>query len=144
MAAMRGGFRSVLSNGSILKNAVLQRVRLGNPALRPLLFSRHESVSSARIEEHGFESTTISDILKNKGKSNDGSWLWCTTDDSVYDAVKSVCIFVLYLSCYCILVLHRLCSQFYTDFITANNLMVIICQWINVICRWLSTMLEPW
>lgn len=90
MAAMRGGFRSILSNGSILKNAVLERVRLGNPVLRPLMFSRYESVSSARIEEHGFESTTISDILKGKGKSNDGSWLWCTTDDSVYDAVKSM------------------------------------------------------
>ncbi|XVF60375.1 hypothetical protein PTKIN_Ptkin08bG0040300 [Pterospermum kingtungense] len=37
------------------------------------------SVSSARMEEHGFESTTISDILKAKGK-----------DDTVYDAVKSM------------------------------------------------------
>ncbi|KAK1380063.1 hypothetical protein POM88_026807 [Heracleum sosnowskyi] len=36
MAAMRGGFRSILSNGSILKNAVLERVRLGNPVLRPV------------------------------------------------------------------------------------------------------------
>ncbi|KAK1381213.1 Cystathionine beta-synthase (CBS) family protein [Heracleum sosnowskyi] len=90
MATVRGGFRSILSNGTILKNAVLERVRLGNPVLRPLMFSRYESVSSARIEEHGFESTTISDILKGKGKSNDGSWLWCTTDDSVNDAVKSM------------------------------------------------------
>ena len=42
MDAMRGGFRSILSNGSVLKNAVLQGVRLGNAAVRPLLFSRHE------------------------------------------------------------------------------------------------------
>ncbi|KAK1383997.1 hypothetical protein POM88_021732 [Heracleum sosnowskyi] len=34
MAAMRGGFRSILSNGSILKNAVLERVHLGNPVMR--------------------------------------------------------------------------------------------------------------
>ncbi|KAK2980422.1 hypothetical protein RJ640_025268 [Escallonia rubra] len=82
--------QGILSNGSALKNAVLQRIRLVNPVMRPLLFARHESVSTARIEEHGFESTTISDILKGKGKSADGSWLWCTTDDTVYDAVKSM------------------------------------------------------
>ncbi|XLR30623.1 hypothetical protein S83_058523, partial [Arachis hypogaea] len=40
----------------------------------------------ARMEEHGFEGTTISNILEAKGKSIDGSWLWCTTNDSVYDA----------------------------------------------------------
>jgi hypothetical protein len=57
------------------------------------VFSRFESVSSAPIEETGFESTTIADILKEKGKNADGSWLWCTTDDTVYDAVKSVSIF---------------------------------------------------
>ncbi|KAL2557719.1 CBS domain-containing protein CBSX3 [Forsythia ovata] len=87
---MQGGIRSIFSCGSVLKNAVLQHVRLVNPAMRPLLFARHESVQAARIEEHGFESTTISDILKNKGKSADGSWLWCATDDTVYDAVKSM------------------------------------------------------
>lgn len=92
---MQGGFRAILSHGSFLKNAVLQRARLVNPVMQPLLFSRHESVSAARIEEHGFESTTISDIMKAKGKSADGSWLWCTTDDSVYDAVKSVCYLCL-------------------------------------------------
>uniref|UniRef100_A0A5B7ARL2 CBS domain-containing protein n=1 Tax=Davidia involucrata TaxID=16924 RepID=A0A5B7ARL2_DAVIN len=87
---MQGGIQAILSHGNVLKNAVLQRVRVVNPVMRPLLFSRYESVSSARMEEHGFESTTISDILKGKGKSADGSWLWCTTDDSVYDAVKSM------------------------------------------------------
>lgn len=79
-----------MSHGSLIKTAFLQRVRVVNPVLRPFIFSRNESVSSARIEEHGFESTTISDILKDKGKSADGSWLWCTTDDTVYDAVKSM------------------------------------------------------
>ncbi|KVH94176.1 Cystathionine beta-synthase, core [Cynara cardunculus var. scolymus] len=44
---------------SIVKNAVLQHVRLVNPLVRPL--TRLESTSAARIEEHGFESTTISD-----------------------------------------------------------------------------------
>ncbi|KAK4851575.1 hypothetical protein QYF36_016464 [Acer negundo] len=46
--------------------------------------------SSARMEEHGFESTLIADVLKAKGKGADGSWLRCTTDDSVYNAVKSI------------------------------------------------------
>lgn len=89
---MQGAIRSISSHGSILKNAVLQRIRLGNPIAQPLLFSRYQSATptSARIEEHGFESTTISDILSAKGKSADGSWLWCTMDDTVYDAVQSM------------------------------------------------------
>ncbi|XP_022866963.1 CBS domain-containing protein CBSX3, mitochondrial-like, partial [Olea europaea var. sylvestris] len=74
----------------VLKNAVLKHVRLVTPAMRPLMFVRHESVSAAHIEEHGFESTKIADILKAKGKNADGSWLWCTTEDTVYDAVKSM------------------------------------------------------
>jgi len=82
----------MFSHGSVFKSAVLRHVRLVNPVLvsRPLMFVRQETTSTARIEEHGFESTKISDILKGKGKGADGSWLWCTTDDSVYDAVKSV------------------------------------------------------
>ena len=87
---MQGGLRSFLSHGNVFKNAVLQRIRMVNPLLQPVAFSRFESVTPARMEEHGFESTTISDILKGKGKSADGSWLWCTTDDTVYEAVKSV------------------------------------------------------
>ncbi|CAL0317739.1 unnamed protein product [Lupinus luteus] len=87
---MLGGLRVFLSHGNVIKNAVLQQVRMVNPLLQPVAFSRFESVKSARIEEHGFESTTIADILKGKGKGADGSWLWCTTDDTVYDAVKSM------------------------------------------------------
>ncbi|KAK6121655.1 hypothetical protein DH2020_044601 [Rehmannia glutinosa] len=87
---MQGGIRAIFSNGNVLKNAVLRHVRVVSPAMRPLMLTRHESTSAARIEEHGFESTTISDVLTAKGKGADGSWLWCTTDDSVYDAVKSM------------------------------------------------------
>ncbi|KAL9235758.1 hypothetical protein vseg_010494 [Gypsophila vaccaria] len=84
---MQGLVRGLLVNG---KNAVLQQCRLGNQWARPVALARFETTASARIDEHGFERTTISDILKGKGKSADGSWLWCTTDDSVYDAVKSM------------------------------------------------------
>ncbi|XP_016510940.2 CBS domain-containing protein CBSX3, mitochondrial-like [Nicotiana tabacum] len=87
---MQGGFKQIISHGSFLKSAVLRHVRLVNPIAKPLIFARHETTSAARIEEHGFESTKIADILKGKGKGADGSWLWCTTDDSVYDAVKSM------------------------------------------------------
>ncbi|KAI9198277.1 hypothetical protein LWI28_012916 [Acer negundo] len=88
---MHRAVQSLLSNGNAVKTAVLERFRVANPMLlRPVVFSRFQSTSSARIEEHGFESTRIADVLKAKGKGADGSWLWCTTDDSVYDAVKSM------------------------------------------------------
>ncbi|KAJ8751611.1 hypothetical protein K2173_016862 [Erythroxylum novogranatense] len=87
---MKRAIHGFLLHGNAVKSSVLRHARIGNPVLQPLIFSRHESVSSARIEEHGFESTTIADILKAKGKAADGSWLWCTTDDTVYDAVKSM------------------------------------------------------
>lgn len=88
---MQGGIKACLLHGNTVKNAVLQHIRVATPLIRPLMFSRFETTSSApRIEEHGFESTTISDVMKAKGKGADGSWLWCTTDDTVYDAVKSM------------------------------------------------------
>ncbi|KAJ6843779.1 CBS domain-containing protein CBSX3, mitochondrial [Iris pallida] len=87
---MQVAMQAIRSRGNVLRHAVLQQIRVLNPIMRPAIFSRSESVSSARLEEHGFESTTISDILKLKGKSADGSWLWCTTEDTVYDAVKSM------------------------------------------------------
>ncbi|CAN1839594.1 CBS domain-containing protein CBSX3, mitochondrial, partial [Linum perenne] len=88
---MQGAIGAFFSKAGVVKTTLLQHVRVLNPALRPLVFSRSESVSSAaRIEEHGFEHTTISDVLSAKGKGADGSWLWCTTDDTVHDAVHSM------------------------------------------------------
>lgn len=89
---MLGALKAFSSHGNFVKNVVLRHVRVVNPLIQPAVFSRFESTASARIEEHGFESTRIADILNSKGKGADGSWLWCTTDDSVYDAVKSVSI----------------------------------------------------
>ncbi|GKV20744.1 hypothetical protein SLE2022_198500 [Rubroshorea leprosula] len=87
---MQAGIQAFRLHGNTVKNAVLQRIRVATPVMRSIMFTRFESVSSARMEEHGFESTTIADILKAKGKNADGSWLWCATDDTVYDAVKSM------------------------------------------------------
>lgn len=85
---MQGGIQAIFSHGNVIKSAVLRHMRVMPPAMRSL----HESAPApaARMEEHGFESTTISDVLSTKGKSADGSWLWCTTEDTVYDAVKSM------------------------------------------------------
>lgn len=90
---MQAVIRSFVSGGNVVRSSLLQHLRVINPAIQPsvLLSSRSESTQPARMEEHGFESTTISDVMNAKGKSADGSWLWCTTDDTVYDAVKSVC-----------------------------------------------------
>ncbi|KEH25897.1 cystathionine beta-synthase (CBS) family protein [Medicago truncatula] len=87
---MQGGLRSFLSNEKVIQNVFLQRVRTVNPLLQPVSFSQFEYATPACIEEHGFESTTISDILQGKGKGANGSLLWCTTDDTVYVAVKSM------------------------------------------------------
>lgn len=87
---MQGAIQAIRSRGGVLKSAILRHVRIVNPAMLPTVFSHFQSVSSSRLEEHGFESTTIADILKDKGKSADGSWLWCTTEETVYDAVKSM------------------------------------------------------
>ncbi|XP_073104628.1 CBS domain-containing protein CBSX3, mitochondrial [Elaeis guineensis] len=87
---MQGALQAIRAQGNVLKCAVLRHVRIMNPAMLPTAISRFESTSPAQLEEHGFESTTISDVLKAKGKGADGSWLWCTTDDTVYDAVKSM------------------------------------------------------
>lgn len=93
---MQAVVRSLVSGGNVVKASVLQHLRVINPAIQPSVFcSRSESTQPARMEETGFESTTISDVMKSKGKSADGSWLWCTTDDTVYDAVKSVCLLTL-------------------------------------------------
>lgn len=88
---MQGGIQAILSHSNVIKSAVLRHLRVAPPAARSLMFARHESTTpAARMEEHGFESTTISDVLSAKGKTADGSWLWCTVEDTVYDAVKSV------------------------------------------------------
>lgn len=89
---MQRAFQSVVYGGGVIKAALVSRVGIANPMKRLNDSMRHQLFTSATtIEEHGFESTCIADILTAKGKSADGSWLWCTTDDTVYDAVKSVC-----------------------------------------------------
>lgn len=78
------GFRSL---ATVSRSLVQQwRLRL------PLVSTRGLAGMPQASEESNpaFESTTIADIMRTKGADNDGSWLWCTTDDTVYDAVKSM------------------------------------------------------
>lgn len=100
ISMMQGAIKVIRSRGNLLSHAVLSHVRLSvtkspnllRPValLSPRFFDSSAATSGAKLEETGFESTTIADILKAKGKGADGSWLWCTTEDTVYEAVKSV------------------------------------------------------
>jgi CBS domain-containing protein len=87
---MQRAMQAIGSHGNVLKSAVLGHISAPKSAMLPTAFSRFMSVSTASLEERGFETVTISDVLKSKGKGADGSWLWCTTEDTVYDAVKSM------------------------------------------------------
>lgn len=99
---MQGLAKLVQAQGRAVSGSVLQHIRVGGYWGEPAYLggfsfnsssqTRKESGQPSKegLEEHGFESTTIADIIKEKGKKADGSWLWCTVDDSVYDAVKSV------------------------------------------------------
>ncbi|KAH6776558.1 Cystathionine beta-synthase family protein [Perilla frutescens var. hirtella] len=45
---------------------------------------------SHSMPEKGLQNTTVAEVLATKGKDQVGSWLWCRTDDVVYDAVKQM------------------------------------------------------
>lgn len=53
------------------------------------LFSRISS-SIPEVPHRGLENVTVADVLMTKEEDKTGSWLWCRTDDTVYDAVKNV------------------------------------------------------
>jgi CBS domain-containing protein len=89
---MQGLGRLVQAHGKALSSSVLQHVRVAGGVVSSFQV-RQESgqpKKQAVLEDQGFESTTIADILKEKGQKADGSWLWCSVDDTVYDAVKSM------------------------------------------------------
>ncbi len=89
---MQGLVRLVHVQGRALSGSVLQHLRVEGSAFSSTIQARKESGQPSKdsLEEHGFERSTIADILKEKGQKADGSWLWCTVDETVYDAVKHV------------------------------------------------------
>ncbi|CAM6044851.1 unnamed protein product [Sphagnum compactum] len=85
---MQGLARLVQVQGRALSASLLQHIRLGGSTIQTRKESGQPNKES--LEEHGFERSTIADILKEKGQKADGSWLWCTVDQTVYDAVKQM------------------------------------------------------
>ncbi|KAH7850288.1 hypothetical protein Vadar_030478 [Vaccinium darrowii] len=55
------------------------------------VFDRSRRVAySPATREKGLENTTVAEVLMTKGEEKVGSWLWCRTDDTIYDAVKQM------------------------------------------------------
>lgn len=96
---MQGLVRLVQAQGRALSGSVLQHIRVSAPYSFGIQMRQESGQPNKKesLEEHGFESTTIADIIKEKGQKADGSWLWCSVDDTVYDAVKSVSTFYVKL-----------------------------------------------
>jgi hypothetical protein len=83
---MEGLVRGIRSCQETLRVAILK-----HPRDRRNIFSRFGRVtSSLPVREKGLENLTVADILMTKGEDKIGSWLWCRTTDSVYDAVENV------------------------------------------------------
>uniref|UniRef100_A0A2P2QT89 Uncharacterized protein n=1 Tax=Rhizophora mucronata TaxID=61149 RepID=A0A2P2QT89_RHIMU len=58
------------------------------------VFPRFECMtSSPSTPEKGLENLTVADVLVTTGEEKVGSWLWCYTNDTLYDAVKNVCFY---------------------------------------------------
>ncbi|KAA8537610.1 hypothetical protein F0562_027217 [Nyssa sinensis] len=86
---MQGLARIVRSCQETLKLAILQNSPVGDNAEMKRVFSRCGCVtSSPTMQQKGLENTTVAEVLMAKGEEKVGTWLWCRTDDTVYDAVK--------------------------------------------------------
>lgn len=87
---MQGIGRATRSCQETLKLAILQHRHGRSTAGRKNVFSRHECVTTSNptMEQKGLENTTVAEVLMTKGEEKSGSWLWCRTNDTVYDAAK--------------------------------------------------------
>lgn len=47
-------------------------------------------IESRLVHRNGLENTTVAEVLMTKGDEKVGSWLWCKSDDTVYDAAKQM------------------------------------------------------
>ncbi|KAL1539542.1 CBS domain-containing protein cbsx3, mitochondrial [Salvia divinorum] len=55
-----------------------------------LNLTKHPKGLNGSRPETGLHNTTVAEVLSTKGQGKAGSWLWCRTDDTVYDAVKQM------------------------------------------------------
>ncbi|KAI3759138.1 hypothetical protein L6452_06713 [Arctium lappa] len=47
-------------------------------------------IESRLVDRKGLENTTVAEVLMTKEDEKVGSWLWCKSDDTVYDAAKQM------------------------------------------------------
>lgn len=81
-----------------LSNAVRQHVGLNRsshaaPALTSYFvrgFSESATQTSEGAGPSQFQETTVGDLMGSKNAETDGAWLWCSTTDTVFDAVKAM------------------------------------------------------
>ncbi|KAL7175373.1 hypothetical protein ACSBR2_029052 [Camellia fascicularis] len=85
--------RAVRSCHETLKLAILQHSLVRDTTGMNKVFSRCGHVTSSpppAMHQKGLENTTVADVLMTKGGEKVESWLWCSTDDTVHDALKQV------------------------------------------------------
>lgn len=51
-------------------------------------------IKSPLTHQKGLENTTVAEVLMTKEDEKVGSWLWCKSDDTVYDAAKQVYYYI--------------------------------------------------
>ncbi|KAI8025999.1 Ubiquitin-conjugating enzyme E2 28 [Camellia lanceoleosa] len=91
---MQGFVRVVRSCHETLKLEILQHSLVRDTTDMKKVFSRCGRVTSSRpaaMHQKGLENMTMADVLMTKGGKKVESWLWCSTNDTVHDAVKQVC-----------------------------------------------------
>ncbi|XP_024970074.1 CBS domain-containing protein CBSX3, mitochondrial-like isoform X1 [Cynara cardunculus var. scolymus] len=49
-----------------------------------------ENAKTIEADQKGLENTTVAEVLMTKEDEKVGSWLWCKSDDTVYDAAKQM------------------------------------------------------
>ncbi|KAJ6708865.1 CYSTATHIONINE BETA-SYNTHASE (CBS) FAMILY PROTEIN [Salix koriyanagi] len=74
-----------------LRVAILRRPHVSDTIERRKILPHFGRVTSTPpVGEKEQENLTVADVLMIKGEEKVGSWLWCRTTDTVYDAVKNV------------------------------------------------------
>ncbi|CAI9763729.1 unnamed protein product [Fraxinus pennsylvanica] len=104
---MQGLMRAVRSCHESLHLKHLGHSHTGNKTELKKVLSRYERATSSptrrnedsnnlivadshTIADKGLKNTTVAEVLMTKGEERVGSWLWCHSNDSVYDAVKQM------------------------------------------------------
>ncbi|KAK6938830.1 CBS domain [Dillenia turbinata] len=83
--------QAVQSCRETLEHAILQHIYgKGGPVRRLAISHDGGFTAPLAIQHKGLENTTVADVLMTKGDDKVGSWLWCRTNDTVYDAVKNM------------------------------------------------------